>query len=290
MVKFLIFSIIIMALETNRGVAFDQKEFQRRKIERYQKQYDNFVAHVKGFLACEHEIDLELLKEGVDAERFLSYNDEEGSVVESDALYEARKKMMLSDSSINWMYNNDSKLYEVYSSIGGQASFMRGTYGDMSNTVPLSLKREMIAAQIEQLRKFDLLFEQVAFRKDKTQDPDGQIATLKEENYASFSEVMKKAIPYISADMSVAINHSGEYLRLRREFAKVGGVKEGDLNLLGEFASKTVRKILTDIYNEEFLYELEKFKADNSLLPDLAQRNELVRASSRIDEQFTRTR
>lgn len=262
-----------------------EREWQRQKIDRYKKQYGNLVEHAKDFLAGRAEFDLAILKEGIEAERFLSYNDEDGSVVENDELYEAGKTIKCSPALLRQIYDVDEKLYDVYSSIGGHAAFMRGPYRDMSHTVPLNIKREMIAAQIEALKRFDTLVPQVARRKDKTQDSDGKMAALKAENYAQFRAISLKGRPYTAADITVAINHADQYRQLRKEFLRVGGT---DLNMVGEYASLTTRRILTDMYPDEYAAELAKYSVDKNLAPDLDKRNAWVQSSDAIDEEFAK--
>ncbi len=264
-----------------------QQEWRRKTLDRYRSQYDAFVGQVKGFLADGAAMIPEALKEGIEAERFLSHNDEQVPVLENDALYEAQRNTILRDSDIANIYKGDEKLANVYRMIRGRASFMRNRHGDMSNTVPLSIKREMIAAQVEQLKKFAKLHRDVAYRENKKDDPEGKIAALENENKSLFDPISKKADPYILADMTVAINHADEYQKLRREFLRVGGVGEDKMNLLGEWASLTVCRLLSDIHSEEYAREQQAYLADDTRDLDKQKRNSLVRSGSALDDEFS---
>lgn len=263
-----------------------QKEYQKRRIEQNQETYHAFVTQVKNFLEGGSAIDRKMLAEGEEAARFLSYNDEDGMISEKQTLHEVLRQSPLSQDAVERMFREDKKLYDAYSCIRGRADFMRGTYGDMSETVPLAIEREMIAVQVEQLQKFIPLWEEMRSRPDKTEDPDNKMASFIAESRARCAEVMKKANPYILADMSVAIIHSDEYVRLRRMFIEVGGIGERELTLMGESASMLVRKLLTDIHKDEYTSELEKFSEEDVGAPDLQKRNEFVQSSSAIDNEF----
>ncbi|MBX4191534.1 MAG: hypothetical protein KW804_01915 [Candidatus Doudnabacteria bacterium] len=273
---------------TDRGIA-QQHEWRQRAIDSNRTKYSQFVEHVKGFLAGQNDIDLKALREGKEAEGFLTHNDEEGMVDEKMDLFKARESTMLSGRNIDQMLQTDPKLYKVYSGISGHASFLRGPHGDMSDTVPLTIRREMISAEIEQQSKFDGLYRDVHSRANKDTDPDGKMAALEKENADRFAVIYKKARPYIAADMTVAINHSEEYLKLRRRFLEVGGVGEesAKLNMLGEWSSLTARKVLTDIYTDEYAKELQRYATDETLEPDLQKRNELVSSGNAIDNEFS---
>ena len=264
-----------------------QQEWRKTTLDWYRNQHNAFVGQIKGFLADGAAMTPEALKKGIEAELFLSDNDEQGPVSENNALYEAKSNTTLRDSDIANIYERDEKLANVYRRISGRTNFMRNRHGDMSKTVPHSIKREMIAAQVEQLKKFAELHRDVAYRENKKDDPEGKIAALENENRSLFNPISKKADPYILADMTVAINHADEYKKLRREFLRVGGVGDDKMNLLGEWASLKVARLLCDIHSEEYAREQQAYLADDTRDMDKQKRNSLVRSGSAIDDEFS---
>ena len=276
-----------MRSENPEAAIAAQEEWRRKIFDRFRNQYDIFVGQAKGFLTNDTAITRDALKQGIEAERFLSENDEEGPISENDAIYQAKRNTNLRNSDLADIYKSDGKLADIYRRISGRTSFMRNKHSDMSSTVPHSIKREMISAQVDQLNKFAKLYGEVGLRKNKAEDPDGKIAALEKETRERLDPIAEKADPYILADMTVAINHALEYQKLRREFLRVGGVGETDMNLKGEWASLAVRRILSDIHSDEYNAELRGYLADDTRDLDKQKRNNLIQSGTAIDDEFS---
>jgi hypothetical protein len=263
------------------------REWQKSRCEFHQRALQVLVENVKSFLKEGTPLEMEALKEGKEADRFLAYEDEEGRVDESQIIYTTKRDLNIEGDRFYQDTQRRAKNFgEVVFYASGRANWMRGPHGDMSRTVPLALKREMIAAEIVQLTKMAQFYrENIAreYRTDGYPHLDAKVKALGMGAWSAYHEIQERANPYISADMQVALDHFDEYQRLRQAFYDVGGEK---LHLVGE--SEFARLLLTRVYDEDYSRYLKHFQEHPEEVVDLQKRNALAVFGGELDQAWTR--
>lgn len=267
-------------VEGSRSEQERQLEFRKKRLEYENKRFVEFTQTVKGFLEEGNPLQRDDIKKAQDTAGFLHYNDEQGYFIESSELYRLDQEIGITERLVEYWRTEHEEVYNIYRLIRGRAAWMRGTHGDMSNRVPLSIRREVVSAEIKFHRELMDFWNKRINKREKISAAEKlELLNLKEGIQSELHSYQVQANPYINADMTVAIYHSDEYEKIRREFLRVGGTK---LYMVGEGTSLFARELLTHIHSDEF----ELLLREDPSAPLLAERNKFVTMSNDLDQDF----
>ena len=269
-----------------RSAAEQAREWQNRRIERLRESFARLGVSAKAFLENDELLDPQVLKNGVEAEQTLLYADEYGYIDINGTIYHAKQNLGIEGERFYRSTKERApKFHEAVFYASGRTGWMRGHYSDMSNTVPLMLRREQLQAEIEELGKLADFYKTKIVgdpRKDGYPNLDEEIARLTDNYSGRYAEIQTRANPYISADMKVALDHFDEYKKLRQEFLRAGGEKQ---RLIG--TDELARHLLSLVHTEEYRANLSYFEQHPEEKVELAKRNELIRFGADLDQKWS---
>ena len=134
----------------DRDTEFD---WIKQRLQREKETIQSFTDTLKKFLEEGMPIEKRTLSEALEAEKFLEYQDKEGPLDLRAIIYEKKRSLGIGNDRFYADMQARAKNFAeaLFWADAGHTYYMRGPDGELSNTVPVALKKRMLETTLEEI-------------------------------------------------------------------------------------------------------------------------------------------